>query len=80
MTSRAGFTRGGISIAPNLSGISQRAGSRIEGLSAQEYLYNSITKPDSFVVDGFQNLMYPKFAQELSKQDLTDLLAYLMTL
>ncbi|MBI5666417.1 MAG: cytochrome c [Chloroflexi bacterium] len=79
-TSRASFTRGGISIAPNLSGLSQRAGSRIEGLSAEQYLFNSITSPGSFVVDGFQNLMYGQYANQLSRQDLADLLAYLMTL
>lgn len=79
-TSQTAFTRGAISVAPNLNGLSQRAGSRVEGLKAQDYLFHSITQPSSFVVDGFQNLMYPKYADELSKQDVTDLIAYLMTL
>ena len=79
-TSQTTFTRGAISVAPNLYGLSQRAGSRLEGVAAQDYLFNSITQPSNFVVDGFQNLMYPKYAEELSKQDLADLIAYLMTL
>lgn len=79
-TSRASFTRGGISVAPNLHGLSQRAGGRIEGLSAEQYLFNSVTNPSGFVVDGFQNVMYGRYAEQLSKQDLADLLAYLMTL
>lgn len=79
-TSQTTFTRGGISVAPNLHGLSQRAGRQVEGLAAQDYLFNSITQPSNFVVDGFQNLMYPKYAEALSKQDLSDLIAYLMTL
>lgn len=79
-TSRSSFSRGGMSIAPNLHGLSQRAGSRIEGLTAEEYLFNSVTNPSGFVVDGFQNVMYGKYAGQLTRQEMADLLAYLMTL
>lgn len=81
-TSKATFTRGGagIGVAPNLSGLAERAPHRIDGMSAQEYVFNSITNPGGFVVEGFQNVMYPRYAEQLSKQDLADLIAYVLTL
>ncbi len=79
-TTKASLMRGGVGIAPNLSGLTERAPHRIEGLSAQEYVLNSILNPSGFVVEGFQNVMYPGYAEQLSQQDLTDLLAYLLTL
>jgi cytochrome c2 len=68
------------SLGPNLVGIAQRAATRIEGITAQVYLQESILDPDSFVVPGYRDIMYPSFADHFSDQDLADLVAYLMTL
>jgi hypothetical protein len=38
---------------PDLGGIAQTAATRIEGLSALEYLAHSIYEPDAFIVEGF---------------------------
>jgi hypothetical protein len=60
--------------------ISQRAGQRVPGLSAEAYLRQSILDPSAYVVSGFRNIMYPHFKEKLSQQDLADLIAYLKTL
>jgi cytochrome c2 len=70
----------GFSLGPNLAGVAERAASRIEGLSAEEYLRQSIRDPHSYVVSGYRDIMYPNFAQHFNEQDIADLLAYLRTL
>lgn len=74
-----GFRRGG-AVAPNLSGISQRAELRIPGLSAEEYLHTSIVTPSRYLVEGYLDQMYQGYADIFSAQDIADLIAYLLTL
>lgn len=48
---------------------------------AASYIRESITQPGAFVVPGFpDNLMPTTFGQQLSAQELDDLVAYLLTL
>ena len=61
-------------------GISQRAGERVPGLSAEDYLRQSIIQPSAFLVSGYRDIMYPNFKEKLSEQDIADLIAYLETL
>jgi cytochrome c len=70
----------GFSLGPNLAGISQRAGTRIEGVSAEEYIHQSIVDPRSFVVPDYRDIMYAEYGTKLSEQDQLDIIAYLMTL
>jgi sulfur-oxidizing protein SoxX len=68
-------------VGPSLAGVASRAGSRVSGESAEEYLRQSIVNPNAFVVDGFsEGLMPAGFGDELSDQQLSDLVAYLLTL
>lgn len=47
----------------------------------EEYLRESIVAPDAFVEKGFApGVMYQKYGEDLSEQEITDLVAYLMTL
>lgn len=73
-------TDGGGGVGPSLKGLSERAGKRVEGQSAQEYVFNSIVRPASFIVPGFTNQMYPDFDKHLSSADIADLIAYVLTL
>ena len=66
-------------IGPSFKGISAVAGSRIEGLSAEEYLRQSITHPSSYIVDGYPNVMPVVFRYALEDQEVNDLIAFLMT-
>lgn len=68
------------SLGPVMIGISQRAGQRVPGLSADAYIRQSILDPSAYVVSGYRNIMYPDFKNKLSAQDLADLIAYLKTL
>lgn len=71
---------GGFSLGPVMTGISHRAGERIEGVSVDEYLRQSILEPEVYIVSGYRPIMYPDFAKHLSTQDVSDLIAYLRTL
>jgi mono/diheme cytochrome c family protein len=68
-------------VGPSMAGIAARAGSRVSGKSAEEYIRESVLNTDAFTVDGFAaGVMPAALADELSEQQLADLAAYLMTL
>lgn len=69
-----------IIVGPSLAGIATRASTRVEGLSAADYIQFSILKPDAYIVEGFSNLMPTTFGTTLSGEQLDALTAYLMTL
>jgi len=66
-------------VGPTLQGIAARAATRIDGMSAEDYIRQSITDPGAYVVDGFNNQMPDIFGKSMSEQDVNDLVAYLMT-
>ncbi len=70
----------GFSIGPSLAGIAERAGTRVVGMDAAEYLRQSILEPHSYVVSGYRDIMYPDYRTHLTEQDIEDLIAYLLTL
>ncbi|HEX6146331.1 MAG TPA: c-type cytochrome [Acidimicrobiia bacterium] len=44
-------------IGPNLTGLADRAGDRVDGLDPEAYIRQSVLDPEAFVVDGFSPLM-----------------------
>lgn len=70
----------GFSIGPNLAGIGEHAGTRFAGLSAEEYLRQSILEPERYIVSGYRDIMYPDYSTHLTEQNIQDLIAYLLTL
>ncbi len=66
-------------IAPSWVGIAERAATRRPPLTAAEYIYESITDPGAYVVDGYPDVMPKDFAQRMSDQELGDIIAYLLT-
>ena len=66
-------------VGPGLAGIGERAGTRIPGMSADEYLHESIVDSQAFIVPDFPPSMPPSFPN-LSETDVNDLVAYLKTL
>lgn len=68
-------------VGPSLEGIVTRAAERVEGQSAEDYIYTSILHPDDYLVEGFvAGSMQQNFASVLTTETVDDLIAYLMTL
>ncbi len=68
-------------VGPSLAGVANRADTRIDGLSAEEYIRESIIYPNSFTVLGFpEGTMQQNFANQLTSDEVNYLVAYLMTL
>ena len=70
-----GGTRG-----PDLSGVASTAGDRVAGLSAEEYIRQSILDPKAYVVDGFDPIMPENVVNVLGEDNFEDIVAFLMTL
>jgi len=68
-------------IGPGLLNIKQRAATRVEGLSAAEYIYESITNSMAYTVEGFEaDLMPQNWAEIYTDLEIFDIVAYLVTL
>lgn len=68
-------------VGPSLAGIATRAASRIPGMSAEEYIRQSILQPNAYVVPGFPSgVMPPNFSEILTPEQIDDLVAFLLTL
>jgi cytochrome c551/c552 len=65
-------------VGPSLKDVSEDAGEDIEGMSAEEYIRQSIVDPGAYLVEDFSNVMPPY--NTLSDSDLNDLVAYLLSL
>lgn len=67
-------------VAPPLEGLGERAATRVEGQSAEDYIHESIVQPDKYVVEGFEPIMGTlAFGDRLTCQDIADLVAFVMT-
>ena len=71
-------------IGPPLDGIAIRAASRVSGLSAEEYIRESITEPGAFVVkdcpSGDCAPVMPSLRSAMTDAEFESLVAYLLTL
>jgi cytochrome c551/c552 len=68
-------------VGPSLAGIATRAETREPPLTAAEYLEESILDPDKFKPPGFEMLqMDTSLAKSLTTDEITDLVAYMLTL
>lgn len=73
-------SQGPAAAAPYTKGTATRAASRVPGMSAEEYIRESIINPDAYVVEGFsKGAMYQKWGEDLTPQEIEDLVAYLLT-
>lgn len=68
-------------VGPSLARIGAEAGSRVSGLSAEEYVRQSILEPGDYVVEGFGGGIMPGgYGIELTDEQVDDLVAYLLSL
>ncbi|RPI58555.1 MAG: hypothetical protein EHM56_01505 [Chloroflexi bacterium] len=68
-------------VGPSLANIGTEAGNRVSGMSAEDYIRQSIVEPDAHVVEGFSpGIMPGTYGTQLTEQQISDLVAYLSTL
>jgi nitric oxide reductase subunit C len=67
-------------IGPSLAGLATRAANRMQGYSAEEYIETSILSPKEYLVEGFSDTMPTNFGKDLTSEELSAVVAYLMTL
>jgi len=66
-------------VGPNFGNLAENAATRVAGLSAEEYVYQSITEPAAFVVEGYTpGIMPATFAETLSEEEIRGLVAWLL--
>jgi mono/diheme cytochrome c family protein len=56
--------------------IGERCGDRQPGMGCKEYLYESMTQPNAYLVDGFTGIM-PNASRQLSDEQIWAIVAYL---
>ncbi|MGH2538433.1 MAG: c-type cytochrome [Candidatus Promineifilaceae bacterium] len=75
-------------VGPWLGNIANVAATRVEGASAEQYIYASILNPNNFIAPicargqpcGEPSAMPLEFGEDMSLQDMADIVAYYMTL
>jgi len=68
-------------VGPSQAGLATRAATRVPGMSAADYIHQSIVEPNAHVVEGFaEGLMYQNYATDLTEQEINDIVAYTLTL
>lgn len=68
-------------VGPSQAGAATRAATRKPGYPAELYLYESVTQPGAYLVEGFADgVMPPDFKTKLTPQELADVIAFLLTL
>lgn len=68
-------------VGPKLDGLSARAGSRVPGKTAEEYIRQSVEDPSAYVVKGYPDGLMPhNLKASMTDEQFKDLIAYLETL
>ncbi|MBI2872720.1 MAG: c-type cytochrome [Chloroflexi bacterium] len=65
-------------VGPDLTHIGTVAATRRPGMTAEQYIRQSILEPGAFVVEGFLNIMIPTFGQILSTGDQDAVVAFML--
>ncbi|MEK7276927.1 MAG: c-type cytochrome [Chloroflexota bacterium] len=74
------LTAGQTLVGPSLAGIATRGATTVAGYSAEQYVHESVVQPDAHVVEGFNSGIMPQtFGAQMTKQELADIIAFLMT-
>lgn len=71
---------GVVIVGPSHSDIGTRAETAVEGMSAEEYLRQSIEEPNAHITEGYtEGVMYQNYGEELTNTQINDLVAFLLT-
>ncbi len=68
-------------VGPKLTGLGERAATRVAGQGAADYIRTSIENPNAYIVDGYSaGLMPANLKSSMSADEYKDLIAYLETI
>jgi cytochrome c5 len=65
-------------VGPSLTAMRDRAPTVVAGLSAEEYLWQSIVEPGAFVVEGYQDVMPKDYGQTLTQDEIAGLVRFIL--
>lgn len=72
---------GVVLVGPSHSDMGTRAQTAVEGMSAEDYLRESIVEPNAHISEGYtEGVMYQNYGEELTNSQINDLVAFLLTL
>ncbi len=70
-----------IIVGPSLAGIATKGGKRMKEMDSEMYIRNSILIPNGYTVEGYpEGAMPSSLKDELAKEELDAVIAYLLTL
>ena len=68
-------------VGPSWEGLATSAETRVSGLTAEEYLRQSILEPGAYIVEPFADGVMPQnFSELLTEEDIDNLVAFMLTL
>jgi hypothetical protein len=68
-------------VGPSLANVGALAENRVPGMTAEEYLQESILRPDAYLVDGYpEGQMLDIYEETLTEEEIDSLVAYLLSL
>jgi cytochrome c553 len=67
-------------VGPSMDQVGLVGAKRVPGMSAEDYLRQSMTDPGAYLVPGYPDSMPRSLASDLSPEDLAALVAYLASL
>ena len=71
---------GVVLVGPSHNGIAAAAATAVEGMTAEEYLLDSIKNPDAHITEGFTpGVMYQNYGTDIPNSQINDIVAFLLT-
>ena len=67
-------------VGPSLANVAEAGATRVDGLDARTYVYNSIMRPSDYLVEGFDDLMPQDLARKLTGEEMDSVVAYVLSL
>jgi mono/diheme cytochrome c family protein len=67
-------------VGPSLAGIAESGATRVDGLDARAYVFQSIMQPSDYLVEGFVDAMPQDLAKKLTGEELDSVVAYVLAL
>lgn len=62
---------------PSLAVIKDEAGQRVEGMSAEDYVHESIVNPSAYVVAGYEDIMPKDYGERLTDEQINGLVRFI---